>query len=312
MSVYTELHSEDFRHILSNYDLGRLTHFQGIAAGIENTNYKITLNKGDESHEYFLTLFENLNQSELGYFIPLLHHLDVNCCKVAGPISQINGDFVFTIHNKAAAIFECLQGGHVNTISEQHCHIIGAELARIHMAAKTFPQQHDNPRGFYWLQKQIQNNQLTINTEDQRLLQQYLDECQQHWKSWQSMDLPKGFIHGDLFPDNCLFNPDDSLSGVIDFYAGGQDFWVYDLAILMMAWGQDGKQFDGKLKQAVLSGYEEIRALTENEREALPHFIKLACLRFWVSRLIAQQEQKGASLTTEKEPDEMKALLLSL
>jgi len=79
-----------------------------------------------------------------------------------------------------------------------------------------------------------------------------------------------------------------------------------------MAWGQNGKQFNPKLKQAVLSGYEEVRELTENERSALPNFIKLACLRFWVSRLIAQQEQKGASLTTEKEPDEMKALLLSL
>lgn len=312
MSVYTELNHEDFRQILSNYDLGRLTHFQGIAAGIENTNYKITLQKGDQTRDYFLTVFEHLNQSELGFFIPLLHHLDVTHCQVAGPVNQINGEFVFTIHNKVAAIFECLSGGHVETINENHCRVIGGELARIHMAAKTFPQQHDNSRGFYWLQKQIQNNQLTINTGDQDLLQQYLVECQRYWKAWQALDLPRGFIHGDLFPDNCLFNEDDSLSGVIDFYAGGQDFWVYDLAILMMAWGQNGKQFNSKLKQAVLSGYEDVRELTENERNALPNFIRLACLRFWVSRLIAQQEQKGASLTTEKEPDEMKALLLSL
>jgi len=311
MSVYTQLTEQDFTHLLSRYDLGSLVSAQGIAAGIENTNYKLQLIKNSDTTSYFLTVFETLSHAELDFFIPLLHHLDESGCKVAGPKIQINNDFILSLHDKPAALFECLDGGHPDSNSVSHCKIIAAELARIHLAASNFPGQHDNPRGFYWLQKQIQNQALTEQPDDQVFLEQALTKTQAHWKQWQTMDLPRGFIHGDLFPDNCLFQ-ENQLSGVIDFYAGGLDYWVYDLAILILAWASDGSKLNTKRMQALIEGYESVRALTADESAALNDFIQLATLRFWVSRLIAQRVQQGASLTTEKDPDAMKTLLQHL
>lgn len=311
MSVYTQLSEQDFNHLLSRYDLGSFQQAQGIAAGIENTNYRLTLKKGEERHAYFLTIFEQLSESELDFFIPFLHHLDEKGCKVAGPKNQINGRFIHLAHNKPAAIFECLSGGHIESITPEHCQSIAAELARVHMASHSFNQQHDNQRGFYWLQKQIQSADLTTCPEDQADLERYLTDTQKNWQLWQNMDLPKGFIHGDLFPDNCLFEG-NKLSGIIDFYAGGTDFWVYDLAILIMAWAHDQGTINQDLKAALLKGYEQIRTLTEDETRSLDDFIKLATLRFWVSRLIAQRAQQDAALTTEKDPNEMKNLLHNL
>jgi homoserine kinase type II len=312
MSVYTELSSEEFTQLLSHYDLGTLVSFQGIAAGIENTNYKITLKRSGVNTEYFLTIFEQTSLNELNFFIPLLAHLKANNCHVAGPKAQISGRYVLTVKDKPAAIFDCLSGYHVEDITPLECFAIGAELAKVHLAAQDFTAVHQNPRGFYWLQKQINNDRLSVDADDQQILKTVLLDLQKSWAQWQTQDLPKGFIHGDLFADNCLFHDAKTVSGVIDFYAGGNDYWVYDLAICILAWCAQDKTLLAERQQALVKGYESVRKLTSEEHNALPAFMRLATLRFWVSRLIAQTSSSGAALTTSKNPDEMKAVLLSL
>lgn len=320
MSVYTQLETHDFETILSQYALGTLVKFEGIAAGIENTNYKITLDKAGIQTPYFLTIFEEISCSELDFFMPFLSHLKKNGCKLPEPNGNFNGVFLFTVKDPASgemkngAIFECLNGGHLDSIKTTHCELIGQELANIHLAGQSYPQIHENSRGFYWLQKQINGQHLQVSADDQILLVDTLKRLQASWGQWnQDSNLQKGFIHADLFPDNCLFANDTELSGVIDFYAGGHDFLVYDLAITIMAWCQTPEfTIDATLADALLKGYESVRPLHENELMALPEFIVLATLRFWVSRLVAQEQLADAALTTPKNPDEMKRLLLSL
>ena len=192
--------------------------------------------------------------------------------------------------------------------------MIGSELAKIHLAASSFKQSHDNSRGFYWLQKQINSTELHLSSADNAFMLEQLAYLQECWKNWGENDqINKGFIHADLFPDNSLFTNDKKLSGVIDFYAGGSDYWVYDLAITLMAWCQDTNQgFDLNLQNTLIKSYENVRPLTTDERHALPDFMRLAVLRFWVSRLLSQEQQQGAALTTFKDPNVMKELLISI
>ena len=110
MSVYTQLDTQDFISIVKQYDLGKFIDFQGIAAGIENTNYKITLEKSGKREFYFLTIFEQISQNDLNFFMPLLAHLQTQGCRLASPIESIHGEYIFSIKNKDAAIFHCLPG----------------------------------------------------------------------------------------------------------------------------------------------------------------------------------------------------------
>ncbi|GAA6136169.1 homoserine kinase [Oceaniserpentilla sp. 4NH20-0058] len=314
MSVYTQLDTHQFESILSQYNLGRLQSFEGVAAGIENTNYKIQLCTADNQQVYFLTIFEHLDKHALDFFIPFLAHLKQQGCALPAPKAKINGEFLFKTQNKWGVIFECLDGHHLDTIEACHGFTIGAELGKIHQASLNYKQAHSNPRGFYWLQKQASNPSLNIVPSDRELLMNEMANMQQHWQNWSANnELKKSFIHGDLFIDNCLFLPNGELSGVIDFYAGGFDFCVYDIAICIMAWAQTPNHHLNKnIADAIIKGYESVRPLSASEHEALPYFIRLGVLRFWVSRLVAQSQQQTASLTTHKNPDHMKQLLLNL
>ncbi len=60
MSVYTELSHDDVAAILAEYTLGRLIVCEGIAAGIENSNFFVTTDNG----RYVLTIFERMNAIE--------------------------------------------------------------------------------------------------------------------------------------------------------------------------------------------------------------------------------------------------------
>ncbi len=313
MSVYTLLKTHDFEHVLSQYNLGKLITFEGIAAGIENTNYKITLQKDGQTQFYFLTIFEQLRKSELEFFMPLLSHLQENDCQLASPIKSIHGDLTFTVKQKDAAIFYCLPGETLSTPNIEQCRLVGAQLAKIHIAAQSFTQSHDNNRGYYWLQRQINSKQLDLAQDNQQIMEEQLAHLQTCWQQWgEDSNLPKGFIHADLFPDNSLF-VGNTLSGIIDFYAGGSDFWVFDVAICMMAWCKsDAHIINTSLKEALLEGYQSQRPLSKAEIKALPDFLRLAVLRFWVSRVLVQNQQQQASLTTFKDPEDMKALLMSL
>ncbi|MDY6993352.1 MAG: homoserine kinase, partial [Pseudomonadota bacterium] len=55
MSVYTVVERPQLEAFLRHYSLGDLISYQGISAGIENTNYFVSTSAG----EYVLTLFEH-------------------------------------------------------------------------------------------------------------------------------------------------------------------------------------------------------------------------------------------------------------
>jgi len=313
MSVYTQLSQQDIQSLLTQYNLGQLVAFEGVAAGVENTNYRLTLKKGGQETAYFLTLFETLEKGELDFFLPLLSHLQQQGCSLASPIARLNGDLVMTIKQKPAAIFNCLAGGHPE-LTVEHCDVLGEALARIHLAGKTFDQQRDNTRGFYWIQNQIKTRNIAVSDDDYALLQdewQALREHRLQWESRSQQELPVGIIHGDLFDDNALFDG-DMLSGVIDFYNACSDYWCYDLAITQMAWSLSGTELEVARANALLAGYQRVRPLTEAEQKALPQFLRMAALRFWLSRLHTQKQQQGVAMTTEKAPEQMRDLLVWL
>ena len=294
MSVYTPVQRGALEAMLRSYPLGTLQGYQGIAAGMENTNYYLSTTYG----EYVLTLYEHLDQQQLTFYLQLMQTLAASGLPVPAPIPQHTGPCLSTLHDRPAALFPLLGGISVEMPNLAQCRAIGDQLARLHLSTSTMQDLPANPRAYAWWKTIAPQLLPALNEQQRQLLQQEL-EFQSRYRL---TDLPRGLIHADLFRDNVLFIGEE-LSGILDLYAACEGSWLYDLAVVVIDWTTIQEPFpEPTLCHAILDSYGQRRPLTALERGAWPVVLRQAALRFWLSRLLEAQKPRPGTLTQAKDP----------
>ncbi len=306
MSVFTSVSVQQLQVWLQDYNIGTLVELKGISSGITNTNYFVIT----DQNKYVLTLFEQNSIQELPYFIDLMNHLAMQGVPCPRPIADRAGNSLHMLNGKPTALVSCLSGQDVETPTVEQCGEVGRVLARMHIAGLSFEQkfpQHksNNQRGADWRHKTAALVMPHLPIDDQALLQETL-------KFQAALDiaqLPMGVTHADLFRDNVLFDG-DKIGGLIDFYYACHDVLAYDLAIAVNDWCV---QADGHLDilrlESILSAYEAIRPLNEAECAAWQSLLRIAALRFWLSRLYDQIFPHTGELTHAKDPEHFKKII---
>jgi homoserine kinase type II len=302
MSVFTPVSRDQLEIFLALYDQGPLVDFRGINAGIENTNFFVTTERG----EFVLTLFEKHAAHELPFFLNLMAHLAEHDIPSAHPIADRAGKYLQRLNAKPAALVRRLTGESPQNPSLRHCRAIGHGLARLHLAALDYPGYRDNDRGYTWWLAARAVLHARLTDDDARLLDAEL--------KFQGQDryagLCRGVIHADLFRDNAMFVSDE-LTGVIDFYYACNDVLLYDLAITVNDWcGKPDGSLDPVKAAALIGAYDQERGLTALERRAWPVMLRAAALRFWLSRLHDKHFPRPGQITHIKDPDEFKNILV--
>ena len=311
MSVYTELSRSDFEAILADYELGALHSFEGIAAGIENTNFFVTTDSG----RYVLTIFERMADDELPYFMRLMKHLSHHGLSCPDVMVQQGGELIFDVQGdgevKRGCIVSCLSGRTLDEMNIAQLKSSGRALAQLHLAGANFDEHRDNPTGMDWLDEAIYEMmgdvQQNYGEGSAQLLYDEMNfQREFHAKGF---DLPSGVIHGDLFVDNILFEG-DAVSGIIDFYYAHDAAYAMDIAISLNAQAVLLGKDDQLRMKAFLEGYELLRPLGDDEKEALPVLLRLGALRFWTSRLYDALYPRGGAMTQTKDPEEYRKKLV--
>lgn len=301
MAVFTSVSEQELSLWLHNYSLGSLLELQGIASGIENTNYFVTTSNG----RFVLTLFEKLNAKELPFYLNLMAHLARHGIPCPSPVANRHNQFLGELNGKPACIVSRLAGKSLTEPTVANCAAVGAMLGQMHEAGLSFAETMKNPRDASWRAAAARQVMPFLNAQDAALLQGEVDFHVRHTLA----ALPQGVVHADLFRDNVLFDG-ERVGGLIDFYFACNDCLLYDVAITVNDWcmGAEGR-LDGARTRALLDAYHAVRPFTAQEAEMWPVALRVAALRFWISRLFDLHRPRDGELVNAHNPDQFKRIL---
>lgn len=300
MAVYTEISDSDFASLLKKFDIGNLASYRGITEGVENTNYLLETDKA----KFIATIYEKrVDVSELPFFLELMEHLAKAQIPCPLPVHDKSGNILQEMAGKKLTITSFLEGKWPRAIKNAHCLEVGKIMARMHLASQNFNLTRKNKMSLpAWkeIYSRIAKNADSVKSGLSNEIKSALQEIEKKWPK----NLPSGVIHADLFPDNVFFI-EDKLTGILDFYFACNDFFAYDLAITMNAWCfENGREFNITKANALLSGYNQVRKLTEEEKSYLPILCTGAAMRFLLSRLYDWLNKVEGAVVVPKDPIE--------
>jgi len=304
LSVFTPVSESRLSAWLEGYSVGALIALEPIASGIENTNYFVTTTQG----RYVLTLYERLPAAELPFYLELMAHLARHGIPCPAPIADLGDRYLSSLNGKPATLVTRLTGISLEKPAAADCAELGALLARMHLAGRSYGGYLENPRGPKWWRSAAAQVRSHLDPAPAAQLEAELAFQSQH----RFPDLPRGAVHADLFRDNALFDG-GRISGVFDFYFAGIDCFVYDLAVCANDWCLVDPDRDRRLDEpktvALLGAYHAIRPLQDTERGAWPVLLRAAALRFWLSRLHDKHLPRPGVLVTVHDPEHFREIL---
>ena len=211
MGVKTSISLEEVNTLFSSY---HFTQLQKTLRGVSDTTYIVK----NSTHAYILKKYEKESKESI-----YLHHHMLNRLSTF----KLNTPLCLD-ENQGWYLYEKLKGTTPVYIKSVHIKAVARFLASFHSFTyknscktqfidyeKMHKQLHEVKKDFYFHYKKLELLKHYKNTND-------------------------GFIHGDLFKDNCVF--DENKIGVFDFIDSGCGSFLFDIAVAFIG-------FDGRKKQ---------------------------------------------------------------
>jgi homoserine kinase type II len=269
----------DAREIGSHYGLD-VASLEPLMAGSVNSNFCLTTVSGER---LFLRVYEEKAASGASGELALVTQLASLGVSTPSPIECLTGGHTSSHRGKPVGVYPWVDGEILCTarVSPTVAHRLGEALATVHActpALDRVPQGRFDVAGVVARLDGIDEASADFKA-DTTLIRERLDR----YSAQAGPGLPAGLIHGDLFRDNVLWK-DGRIAALIDFESASHGVFTYDLMVCVQAWCYTDR-FELDRVRALLSGYESVRRLTPEERQALVVQGCLGALRFATTRI---------------------------
>ncbi len=281
MAIYTAINKREAVRISDEFGLGEYLSFTGIRNGSVNTHYLLETKKG----RFFVKIDEVKSELEVKQELELLLYLRRQGCPCLQPIKSKNGKYYQELHGKYLSLSRHLEGVelHLESITPSHLSVLGHALANLHLIGRGYKKGIDNRFGFTKVVNIYREVRRQLPSHLRNIIR-VLDDEVSYLENYLDNNLPKGIIHGDLFPDNVRFKG-SRLTGIIDFEAACRGKLIYDLATTVNAFCYLEGRYRIDRFEPLISGYESLRPLSLPEWDSFPNELRFSALRFTVTRI---------------------------
>jgi len=233
-------------------------------------------------------------------------HLARHGIPCPSPVADRHNRLLGELNGKPACIVSRLAGKSLTVPTTDNCAAVGAMLGQMHEAGLSFSNTMKNPRDAVWRASAAKHVTPFLTATDAALLSSEIAFHEQH----RLVSLPRGIVHADLFRDNVLFDG-ERVGGLIDFYFACNDCLLYDVAITVNDWCIDtAGNLDEARSRALLDAYNQVRPFTPQEAIMWQVALRVAALRFWISRLFDLNKPREGEIVNAHNPDQFKHILL--
>jgi homoserine kinase type II len=275
--AYTEVSFVEASEVITSAGFSDLLSIEKLAGGWANSNYILTLKNNEK---LVLKIWNEQTLEEVDYLLSMTSYLSNNGIPTPSPIRFKDGKLMSVKNGLAWTILPFIEGDWLEP-NHSSLYDLGRIQARLHMIVPHSELKSDFSMGDTLFEKLFsiadEENQWTefldmLKIENSRLR----DNIE---------NLPRGVIHGDLFPDNVL-GSNEKVWALLDFEEVCHDILAFDLVMTFVGFGwKNGEPVTERWK-SLLDGYQSVRVLSDAEINALPDLHRLATLsiaawRYW-------------------------------
>jgi len=280
VAVLTPIDDRDAIALIHAYGLGEFVARAGIAAGSVNSNFAIDATAG----RVFLRIYEEQDLAGAQKETSMLERLARANVPTPAPLRRLDGALVSVLRGKPAAVFPWKEGTMrcQASVSADDAWRVGEALARVHVAGQAEAIESGRFR-FEDLSARLDRIEAS---RDERFASIVGGVRSRLGAAHAARDrrLPAGLIHGDLFRDNVLWSENGRIGALLDFESACHGTYAYDFMVTVLAWCV-GDDLSPTLARAMREGYEEVRPLSEVEKDALLVEGSFGALRFTITRI---------------------------
>ena len=274
--AYTEVSLDEASAVIGLAGFKELISIEKLDGGWANSNYKLSLSDGTK---LVLKIWNEQHEDRVEYLLGITTYLSELGIPTPKPISFNNNEYLIMKNNLPWTILPFIDGEWLGN-DYQSLFTLGQIQANMHLAVPPKNLECDFSMGITLFDK------LFKIADERNCWDDFLLTLKSSRSIYEKLDkLPKGIIHGDLFPDNVIRQNDGNLF-LLDFEEVCNDILAFDLAMTFVGFGwEEGEPINDRWV-AILEGYQSVRKLTKEELDALPDLHKLATLsiaawRYW-------------------------------
>jgi homoserine kinase type II len=275
MVIKKEFLKKELSQILSDYNLGEIINFKPMPGGTVQTNIFFNTVKG----KFVFRYYESRSKKSVLFEINLIKYLKKKNYPCPGTIKNRYGKVVGIYCKKPYAIFEFVDGHHVETPNNNQVKLLIKKVAELQIITKNYRPFYKKHRWNY----SIEFCRATALNKAKEIEKAYAEKKLKWLKKQLSelnlpKSLPKGICHCDFYFSNVLFK-DNQFKALLDFDDANYTYLMFDLIGLIefQAWPYN-KPFDFRRAKDTVLMYMRYRHLNNNEKRHLFDLYKLSIL----------------------------------